>query len=207
MERIETTEAIIKDGNFTLEKDVGIFEHFLSDDECDKFIDLFHNSKEFTYNRVDEGNSRLIDKKDEILYWPNHSLPFKIDEENNILKRIWEVAINRYTEHYGILKESSLYFPGLKMQKTYPGEGYHVWHFENQGEKQYNSRVLSFVINLNDDFDGGETEFLYKNMRNKPKKGSLTIFPCNYTHTHRGNPPLNNIKYILTGWILENEYD
>jgi len=38
-------------------------------------------------------------------------------------------------------------------------------------------------------------------MRVKPKQGTLLIWPAAFTHTHRGNPPLSNVKYITTGWI------
>ena len=48
--------------------------------------------------------------------------------------------------------------------------------------------------------EGGETEFLYQSMRVKPKQGTLLIWPAAFTHTHRGNPPLSNEKYIVTGW-------
>jgi hypothetical protein len=48
--------------------------------------------------------------------------------------------------------------------------------------------------------EGGETEFLYQHMRVKPEQGTLVIWPAAFTHTHRGNPPLSNEKYIVTGW-------
>ena len=36
------------------------------------------------------------------------------------------------------------------------------------------------------------------------KKGIM--FPAGFTHTHRGNPPIGNPKYIATSWgILQNE--
>ena len=28
-----------------------------------------------------------------------------------------------------------------------------------------------------------------------------SIFPAGFMHTHRGNPPISNDKYILTGWF------
>ena len=29
----------------------------------------------------------------------------------------------------------------------------------------------------------------------------MVIWPAGFTHCHRGNPPLDRDKYILTGWL------
>jgi len=29
----------------------------------------------------------------------------------------------------------------------------------------------------------------------------MLVWPSQFTHIHRGNPPLSNDKYIITGWI------
>ena len=52
----------------------------------------------------------------------------------------------------------------------------------------------------NDNFEGGETEFLYQNRREKAVAGDVLIFPCQYTHVHRGNPPIDGDKYLVTSW-------
>jgi hypothetical protein len=54
---------------------------------------------------------------------------------------------------------------------------------------------------LNDVEEGGETEFLYQKKRVKPVKNRVVVWPAGFTHTHRGNPPLSNAKYIITGWV------
>jgi hypothetical protein len=54
---------------------------------------------------------------------------------------------------------------------------------------------------LNTVKEGGETEFLYYKKRINPIEGRLVIWPAGFTHTHRGNPPLSNDKYIITGWL------
>jgi hypothetical protein len=30
----------------------------------------------------------------------------------------------------------------------------------------------------------------------------MLIFPAGFTHTHRGNRPESNDKYIITSWVL-----
>ena len=205
MERIETTEAIIKDGNFTLEKDVGIFENFLSDDECDAFIALYDNrdKKGLVYNRQDsEGVDGLI-KMDTALSVSLSDVfgNEKINKLNNdFVDNFWDNGVNKYGKYYPSLLQIDKKLWGYKIQKTLAGEGYHVWHCEDSSPN-HTTRILTYIIFLNDDFTGGETEFLHKNMRVTPKKGTLAIFPANYTHTHRGNPPLTGEKYIMTSWV------
>ena len=89
---------------------------------------------------------------------------------------------------------------GIKLQKTKPSEGYHVWHYE-AAEHETMNRICFFILYLNDVAEGGETEFLKQSIRVVPEKGTLIIAPANYTAMHRGNPPLSNDKYILTGWV------
>ena len=83
---------------------------------------------------------------------------------------------------------------------TPAGGGYHVWHDENSG-LQHSNRCLVWMIYLNDDFGGGETEFLYYKKRIKAEKGKLLIWPAGMTHAHRGGLVLEKTKYIITGWF------
>jgi hypothetical protein len=85
--------------------------------------------------------------------------------------------------------------------------GYPYWHSEVYPQLQHNEalhRVLLFMFYLNDVEEGGETEFYYQNKKIAPKKGSMVVAPGYFTHTHRGNKPVSNDKYILTSWVLFN---
>ena len=53
---------------------------------------------------------------------------------------------------------------------------------------------------LNDVSDGGETAFLYQNVKVKPEKGLTLIWPAEWTHTHKGMVSMTQTKYIITGW-------
>jgi hypothetical protein len=112
--------------------------------------------------------------------------------------------LQEYAYDFSILVDDSATDPlfnyACKCQKTNIGEGYHVWHHES-GSRSTCGRALMYILYLNDVEEGGETEFLYYHKRIKPKAGTLIIAPAGFTHTHRGNPPLSNTKYILTGWL------
>ena len=45
------------------------------------------------------------------------------------------------------------------------------------------------------------------NKRVKAEAGRVIVFPTAFTHTHRGNPPIGQDKYIATswGWVQDEE--
>lgn len=64
-------------------------------------------------------------------------------------------------------------------------------------------RFLSFLFYLNDDFEEGNTIF-YTNdtpILNKPKKGSVLMFPPLWTYPHKGDNPKNGQKYIMSSYF------
>ena len=85
--------------------------------------------------------------------------------------------------------------------------GYHHWHSEyyphpHDASNQSLHRNLLWMFYLNDVAEGGGTSFYYQNKTISPKKGTLVIAPATFTHTHRGEVPVSNDKYILTLWVM-----
>jgi hypothetical protein len=118
---------------------------------------------------------------------------------NNTVNRIGsEQSSILQKQDYGI----PFYFTCLKIQKTLPTEGYHVWHIEHGKGFDNEPRAFVFSIYLNDVEDGGETEFLHFSKRVKPKTGRIVIWPAGFPYVHRGNPPLSGETYILTSWMM-----
>ncbi len=94
------------------------------------------------------------------------------------------------------------------LQKYNKGSGgYHHWHSEHfpsphdPGNASLH-RVLLWMYYLNDVPEGGGTRFYYQDKTIAPKQGTLVIAPAGFTHTHRGEIPVSNDKYILTSWIM-----
>jgi len=185
---------------------IGVFDGLFSKEYCDKWIEHFEkaNQNGLSYNRSQAfqrdshiGADNAIDY-DVSTFYHNHDMKFGCSEFNN---KFWEVCYSLYSEKFSILKTAEMHkIYTVKVQRTSPKEGYHVWHCEDT-TRLHRNRILTFMVYLNDIEDGGETEFLYLSKRVKPTAGRVLIWPSGFTHTHRGNPPLKDTKYIITGWI------
>jgi hypothetical protein len=108
-----------------------------------------------------------------------------------------------YTDNYSVLKDGNIRASVMKMQRTSPGGGYHVWHCE-QGSERHAERVIVYMLYLNSLTleEAGETEFLYQQTRLQPQENTMVLWPAAYTHAHRGNTVFgSNCKYIVTGWF------
>ena len=184
---------------------VGVYNNAFTNEFCDSLIQHYEFCVEsgIAEDRKKSENISKHVKDDTQIYWsrePEISLSLTRDlykEFNNIF---WQ-CYKPYIDEYSSLKDAeAINIYNVKTQKTKIGQGYHIWHFESAA-RAYANRVLTFMLYLNDVEEGGETELLYQSRRIKPQKGTLTMFPASFTHTHRGNPPLSNDKYIVTGWV------
>jgi len=205
---------------FTIHEDlhIGIFDGYFRDDLLKKYIEYF-DFFEKNYSglfHIRKGNLNIEDKsictisEMQIREYQNELENPHIESLGlnhvgvEVIKTFFSTIYPIYYEKYSILStiEKQAIFD-IKIQKTKPGQGYHTWHCENT-EKTNTNRICAFMMYLNDVDDGGETEFLYQKFRVKPKANRFLIWPAGYTHVHRGNPPLSNDKYIITGWVEHN---
>jgi len=188
-----------------LDKDIAIWEGVLSHDECHAIIAHYEQLSKLnlSFTRIDLRDAPTHKKRDSAVFpLEAASLKFTPDSTflNVFLERFW-ICYGQYTTHYSLLTEAASHqIRSMKIQKTLPSEGYHVWHFESDNADRA-SRVCAWGLYLNTIDEGGETEFLYQSKRVPAVEGSLVIWPATYTHAHRGNPPLSGEKYLLTGWI------
>ena len=103
---------------------------------------------------------------------------------------------NQYPYFNGPFKDM-----GYGLQRTSPGEFYH-WHIDG-GSHDFSHRQLVAIWYLNDvEGPGGETEFLFQDLKIKPEQGKLLLFPPFWTHEHRGVTLESGFKYIATTWVV-----
>jgi hypothetical protein len=180
---------------------IGVYDNLASHTYCDKMtakLDELINLSSSS-DKGENTNGGLRNRKDIARYFERDCVELA-NETNTILNS----GLDLYREKYPSVGMINFYSQVVKVQKTYPKGGFHLWHSE-QGEHQNASRCLVWMIYLNDTLIGeGETEFLEQGIKIQPKKGTVVFFPAAWTHTHRGNPVYNCTKYIATGWYYLN---
>ena len=183
---------------------IAIYENAFTKEECTDAIKLFelYHDYGYTYSRyMQEGGNLNLKDDTSIGVDPCIELDLNSNFIKNFHTRFYEYIYPIYNIQYPVLQSLTKHkSKRIKIQKTCPTQGYHIWHCEHEAN-EYQTRLLSWILYLNDVEEGGETEFLYQSLRFKPKIGTLILFPAYFTHTHRGNPPLSGAKYIATGWI------
>jgi hypothetical protein len=210
--------------NYEFNNFIGIFHNAVHPNLCDNIINYYEDAHKVNLamsRRTSDGSSKTLKDTSQVFHDIGLNSPANVDQLDALTnaynfgyysKHMLEATKyigqchSIYAEEYDILSTVDSYSIDhtLKVQKTSPGGGYHVWHCEHGGA-MYGRRLLSVAVYLNDVEEGGETEFLYQRLRIKPTKGTVLIFPPSYTHTHRGNPPLRGDKYMITTWFNYND--
>lgn len=110
-----------------------------------------------------------------------------------------------------IIKENPM-FPskvfdnGYTLRQIHGGTQLHIdGMFENYGvNANRHPRLLSIIVNLNEDYDGGEFNFPKQNVKIKLKKGEAVCFPPYWTHPHEvSSVSFGEYRYTINTWILQ----
>jgi len=186
----------------------------ISKEKCEIIINKFIDDE-----RKDKGVTSLGESKYKVTKDIVISGLYDWKEIDDYLYEKLYLALNKYSKNilkkktgenitlFGKLINMENYIIGIadygyQVQHYKSNEGFYEWHTDNIKRdvlKINQDRVLTFIWYLNDVEVGGETEFL--NGKIKPTAGKLLLFPSTWTYIHKGNMPISNDKYIVTGWL------
>jgi hypothetical protein len=181
---------------------IGVYDEVVSLEDCNNIIKVIEHNLNLNSpgNDIHSGDTQFHNRgagrKDYSFY------PERLIWINELINQTLQQCLEQYSNVYFTINNlANIRSDEIKLQKTPPHGGYHVWHCE-QSNKQMGSRVLAWTLYLNDIPEGeGETEYIMQGARIQPKAGRMCIFPAAWTHTHRGNPVYSKDKYIATGWF------
>ena len=169
-------------------KDLHLDEQSFLSNEFVPSLDYYLHKKLFEY-----------DKKFTLSYTPGNNIFTGKLSKSEIKKKK-----NNYFEEFNYEENGSILnrFTYWKIKKyKAPDDGYNVYHTDWGTQDGIIKRTVSAIFYLNDVEEGGETEFYHYDIKIKPKKGRLILFPSFYTHLHKGHKPISDDKYTAMCWI------
>lgn len=183
----------VKPGSFIYE-----IRHALASDVCKDMVRRFEaNTHQQYQGRIGQDERR----EESIKVSTDLRISGRSDwkDIDNILFQSLSQALNAMAVYHPYFAANAFKDMGYNMQRTKPGEFYR-WHVDG-GPGEFSQRQLVAIWYLNDVAGaGGETEFLFQEVKIEPEEGKLILFPPFWTHVHRGVAPKKAIKYIATTW-------
>ena len=163
---------------------IAIFENAFSEEFCNYYLTYYEKD----IKRFKRDSEHIQDESINLKY-----------NDGAFLEIFWRDFYPKYAEKHTMLNSLQGHrIYDTKLQKTKPGEGYHVLHCEASRIETRN-RILAFILYLNT-VEEGETYFPDQDLKIKPEQGKMIIWPAYFTHPHKGLTPKQD-KYIITGWV------
>lgn len=173
-----------------LHPQIFLIEDFLTEAECDYYINL-SQEKGFEEAKINVFGRQLMNKgirnNDRVMIF-----------DTTMAEKLFCIAkefLPQEHDGYQILNFNEM----LRVYKYAPGQQFKMHrdgsYIRNEKEKSF----YTFMIYLNDDFEGGETEF--ENLFTiAPKKGTALIF--HHPLRHEGKTLISGLKYALRTDIM-----
>lgn len=100
---------------------------------------------------------------------------------------------------------TTCYRESIQVLEYHPNQEYKFHHDTSNdlNSKEYH-RIISIVLYLNDEFDGGGTEFIHRTY--KPSPGYCLIFPSNWCFPHSGQKVLSGKKRVAVTWYYVTDH-
>jgi Rps23 Pro-64 3,4-dihydroxylase Tpa1-like proline 4-hydroxylase len=121
---------------------------------------------------------------------------------SNILYGSLEKAFSHYSKEVYPFAEKNIKSREQSIHLLKYGPGGHLPAHQDQG---ISTRVLSSVMYLNDDYEGGEIEFVNSGVKLKPEAGSIIFFPSNFLYVHEVWPIESGLRYSMPHWYHNTE--
>lgn len=142
------------------------------------------NCFDFKYKREHLGKLMPYDKE---LFDIHKTVEDHLDTALSHYQKMWNLSIN-YKEAFNFVKYG---------QNQY---------FKIHGDHgPYYTCTVSAVIYLNDDYEGGEIDFVRQELKIKPSVGDIILFPSNYVYEHSSCEVMGGSKYSVVVMLDYND--
>lgn len=168
-----------------LHPQIFLIEDFLTSSICDEYVAMARG-KVFEEAKINMNGFQMMSKgirnNDRLMVFDNDLAGDLFRKAAEFLPQEFEnYKLQNFNEMFRVYK----YAPGQRFKMHRDGS-----YIRNENEKSF----YTFLIYLNDDFEGGETEF--ENLFTvAPKKGTALVF--HHPLRHEGKTLISGLKYVL----------
>jgi alkylated DNA repair dioxygenase AlkB len=90
---------------------------------------------------------------------------------------------------------------GYRFNRYSPGQSYKLHVDRSALSKANSARYVSLILNLNNEYEGGEIHFPRQELKVKLGVGDLLVFPSCYTHPHEVIPIQSGVRKSIVSWL------
>jgi hypothetical protein len=172
-----------------------VFDNLIPKDKCKELIDFMEDGK-----LENEKKLNPVSKVNAYCYYLNTDKYPKVSIYfNNLMCYLKKV----FCERYDLSLDS---YDEICFRKIVGRTQYHIdgvgGYVNDKYIKMKHLRNLSFIVGLNDNYEGGELVFPAQNFKIKLKCGQAVAFPPYWTHPHYANEPENDtFRYTINTWL------
>lgn len=190
--------------NQTVPPGMMIVENFLESSFCDSLIrqtNLLHSQKATIVSSGHQGKQELVvenDRKTDVFGLG--------DYDQQVKARFIDFFESEFKKNY---KDRIEWLEQPQLLRYQTGGFYH-YHADSEAWKRnlgqwrrVMNRDYSFLLYLNDDFEGGEILFPNFEFELKPKKGLFVCFPSDHRFIHKVVPTRQGVRYVIVTWAAK----
>lgn len=205
-------DVYLQDSMIAKNLDYGIhlYENALTKEECRYIIDNLENEIAKNIPGIQWSGAQINDSENNDSVRNCVDLKYKKEQlgtnmpYSEILKNCYDKvdnALDKCLRHYESLWHLKMHYKeAFNFVKYLPGK-----YFKIHGDHgPYYTCTVSAVVYLNDDYDGGELEFVRHGLIIKPKAGDIVMFPSNYVYEHASLEVRSGIKYSV---VIMTDYN
>jgi predicted 2-oxoglutarate/Fe(II)-dependent dioxygenase YbiX len=184
-----------------IEDAIVVLEKRVPDAFCDIIIKYVNHINEFERKgTMGDTEKRKLDKRNVVGYSFNN---------NKITDRIFYQHLNNVINTNYI--NYKFKFPQIRTHKLkqadilkYEAGGKYDVHVDHGFQCE---RTLSVILNLNEDYEGGDFVFFYQDGKTEMKrvsckKGTVIMFPSTFLYPHAVEPITKGVRYSIVSWLL-----
>lgn len=205
-------DQILPDGTIAKNLDYGIhlYKSAIKKEDCKDIIEKLENEISLGIPGI-QWSGAQVNEQEDVSYVRNCvDLKYKKENlgtvmpDNQVLRDVHdrvENSLDKCLQHYESLWHLKMHYKeAFNFVKYLPGK-----YFKIHGDHgPYYACTISAVVYLNDDYEGGEIEFVRHGLKIKPDAGDIVVFPSNFVYEHASLEVFSGTKYSV---VIMTDYN